>query len=183
LAKGGDLFSSTKTGTGFNDAFYNQAGQAFENYALPQLATQFNAQNNTLQASLANRGVVGGSNARGMTSSLNNELGLQKQNVANQALGMEQTLRQNVGQEKNNVVNQLIASSNPQLAAQQAIASAASLSAPSPMPAIGNLFQTWANTYLGGQLNNQANQNPYLQFQRQQGPLSTTMGAGYGNVG
>ncbi len=178
----GGLYTNQVKSTGFDDAFYNRAGQAYESFALPQLNSQYQNQNSALQAQLADRGVLGGSNARMLNSSLNRETGLQKQNIANTALGMENSLRQDVGQAKNTVVNQLISSGNPQLAASQAIAASTQLAAPSPLPAIGNLFQTWANTYLGSQLNSAYGQNPYSQYARQPNPQSSGAGAGYGVV-
>ena len=150
-AQSGNLFSGFATSKGFDDAFYKKASQGYEDFALPQLATQFNQTNQQLQSRIANQGIAGGSAALKMNSALNRETGLQKQNIANVGLGIENDLRTKVGNEKNNVINQLLASGNPALAQQSALSSIRGLSGPSPLPSVGNLFSNFVSAYMNSQ--------------------------------
>ena len=150
LAQNGGLYSGKQTTKGFDDAFYNAPKQAYEDFALPQLGQQYDQTNRQLSARVADQGIAGGSADLRLRSQLNRETDLQRLNIANQGLAVSNDLRQKVAQEKNNIVNQLISSSNPSLASQQALAATTNLSAPSPLPAVGNLFSNFASSYLTG---------------------------------
>ena len=168
VAKNGGLFSGTASSSGFNDAFYNQAGQDFLNYAQPQLNQQYNQTNQALQYKLGNQGIAGGSAQQQLQGDLTQELGNQQIGLANQALGVENNLRQQVGNQYQTLTSENQAAANPQLAAQQAVQSASTLSSPSAMPAIGQLFNNYASTYLAGQNASNANlltqSNPFINF-------------------
>lgn len=152
LAQVGGLYTGTGTSEGFGDSFLNQRASAFENYALPQFAAQYDQTNRQLQYSLANKGILGGSAATTANNALTREAGNQRQNIANQGLSLRQQLAQQIGQEKNALTNQLISSADPNIAAQGALAASTQFAAPSPLPPIGNLFGNFANMYLANQL-------------------------------
>jgi hypothetical protein len=147
---------------GFGPDFYAARTKAFENYAMPFLQQQYGKTANQLKYQLANQGLLGGSSAGQLQNNLQREYGAQRQNIANQALASSQGLQQQIGQGKAQLMGQLQTSVNPLSTANQALGIASQFQAPSPMPAIGNLFQNWANQYLAGQQaqasNNYANQ-------------------------
>jgi sortase (surface protein transpeptidase) len=80
--------------------------------------------------------------------------------VSNQATQAAQDTQKQVETQKQNLTNQLVVSQDPNLAAQQAVSAAASISAPSITAPIGNLFQGVANTYLANQVGS-LYPNPY----------------------
>ena len=155
-AKAGGLYGSTQTSTGFDKAFYDKQQQDYLNYANPQLEQQFGQTNQQLQYKLGNQGLFGGSAQRELQTGLANEKSLAQINMSNQALGQSNQARQNVNSQYNTLVGQLEASMNPGVTTQQALQSASTFSAPSAMPAVGQLFNNYANTYLAG-----LNQNTY----------------------
>jgi hypothetical protein len=155
-AKAGNLFSNKQTTTGFDKAFYDKQQQDYLNYANPQLQQQFGQTKQQLQYKLGNQGLFGGSAQRELQTGLANEKSLAQINMSNQALGQSNQARQNVNNQYNTLVGQLEASMNPGVTTQQALQSASTFSAPSAMPAVGQLFNNYANTYLAG-----LNQNTY----------------------
>lgn len=181
-AGNGGLFTGTTTTPGFDQAFYDKIGQNYTNYALPQLNQQFLQNETALNAQNANRGVLGGSSANNLNQQLQIAQGQGAQQIANTALGQEQSMQQSVGQAENNAVNQLIQGQNPSLALSQATQAAAGLQAPNPLPAVGNLFQNFANSYLANSLGSQAAQNPYVNSLYAQ-PSRAGINLGAGQVG
>lgn len=169
LAGSGSLYGGKKTSTGFDNNFYNQAQNAYLDFATPQLNQQFNQTNRQLQYKLGNQGLFGGSAASDLQNQLGNELSTQRINLANNALNQTNQLRQNVTGQYNTLVGQLEASANPSATTQQALQTASTFSQPSALPAVGQLFNNYANTYLAG-----LNQNTYgnmglnNQYQNQQ---------------
>lgn len=153
LIQQGKLFTGSGTSEGFTPAFFDARTKATEAALLPQLSTQFGQANRGLNFNLANRGLLHSSAAQFLTSSLARELGTQKQNVANEALGQTQQLRSNIENQRQNLVNQLMVSADPAATAGGALSAASQFNAPSPLPAVGDLFSNWANIYLAKQLN------------------------------
>lgn len=152
LAKTGGLYTQSASSPGFGPGFYKQAQDAYVNFALPQLQGQYDQTRRGLDYRLANQGLLGSSGARDLTNQLGNQMVLNKQNIANQGLGQAQQLQRDVNQQYNTLVGQLEASANPTATTQQALQAAAQFSAPSALPAVGQLFNNFANQYLGGQL-------------------------------
>lgn len=151
LAVGGNLFGGVQSSQGFNQDFYNKAQDAYLNFATPQLNRQLDQTNRSLQYKLGNQGIFGGSAAGDLQNKLGNELSTARIGLANNALGVSNTLRQNVNQQYNSLVGQLEASSNPGATTQQALQTASTFSQPSALPAVGQLFNNYANTYLASQ--------------------------------
>ena len=150
---------------GFTPEFYQQRAQDYTNAALPAFQQQYKQNLGSLIYGLGNQGLIGSSAAKNKANNFNNYANQQQLNIANQGLAAAQNLESNVNQNKSQLISQLEASYNPTATAQQALASASQFSAPSPAPAIGNLFSDWINIYGTGQANNIANQalaNSYL---------------------
>lgn len=150
----GGIHNVDKVFSGFNPEFYKQRQQAYVNYALPTLAGQYQDTSKRLAFAMANRGLLHSSATGQLGSSLNREMQVQKQNIADQGTSLANQLRQQVGQQKSTIIGQLQASANPGLATQQALESASQLSTPSTFQPVGNLLQGWSNTYLASSLAN-----------------------------
>lgn len=159
----------------FNPAFYQKYGQAYQNYALPQLQEQYQNVSNRLGYRLAGQGLGQSSVARNLRQSLSDEMTTQQQNVANQAMQQERDLQSKLANQQSNIVSQLQMSADPNAAAQQALATASQAQASPVFAPLGQAFNSWANIYLA------QNQNQmYNQFA--QSYLNNLMGFG-GNAG
>lgn len=139
--------------SGFTPKFYQGRAQDYENYAEPQLMGQYHSTYQNLLGKLANQGLLNSSAAIGQRGALQNELNTQQQGIANQALSQSQQLQQQVAQEQQTLIGQANAATNPSSVAQGALGVASSFSAPSAFAPVGQLFNNFANTYLGSQLN------------------------------
>jgi hypothetical protein len=163
LIRSGQLFSGTQTTPGFNQDFYNNITQQYLNYAMPQIENQYQTAANQVAYKLADQGLAAGGTARDyLTGQLQKTMSDAQQQVYNQGLSLSQSTQQQVGQQENNLINQLIAGASPALTTQQALNAATQFRAPTALPAVGNLFGTFANTYLASQLSNPSLSNPYL---------------------
>lgn len=151
----GPLYTGTTSTGGFDQAFYNKDAQAYENYAMPQEANQYQQASQGTAYSLANAGLLKSGAADFLNRSLQNQNTTAVQGIANTGIQNAQTLESNVNQEQNTILNQLQVSANPSLAASQATEAAAGFSAPSAFQPLGSLFSNWENTYLGSMYNQQ----------------------------
>ena len=140
---------------GFTPEFFSGVRDAHLSSLMPQLANQYQNTNRQLSFNLANRGLLSSSSAQNMGNSLARETSRNATFVGNQANQAARDFQGQVQGQKSSLINQLLVSQDPALAAQQAIGTAATLQAPSPVAPLGNLFQQWANTYLARQLYNQ----------------------------
>ena len=161
LQNQGGLYTGTATSPGFTPAFYQQQEKNYADYQLPLLGQQYNQTLGQTLGSLNSSGLLGSSAAQQTYQSLQNQYAQNQQQIANQGQSLAQGLQQQVGQEQSTLTNQLLAGASPATTTQQALTAASNFSAPSLFAPVGNLFQGWANTYLGGQLAN-AYQNQYL---------------------
>lgn len=134
--------------SGFNEPFYQQRAQAYESYALPELAKQYGQTQRQATFGLADRGLMQGSAARNMNQQLQLEQAKQQQNIANAALGQANQLRKEIGQEQSSLVSQANVANDPASVANTAMMNASAYSAPSQFAPIGNLFGDFANMYL-----------------------------------
>lgn len=150
--------------SGFTPNFYNQRAQTYENYAAPQLEQQYQTSEANMKDKLGNQGLLDSSAAQQESGALAENLATAENSIANTAIGQSQSLQQQVAQEQANLVGQANAASDPLSVAQNAIGAASSLQTPSAFAPIGNLFQNFANTYLGSQLANTYNPSVYSSF-------------------
>ena len=144
---------------GFTPQFYQDRTAAYEKFANPQLTQQYQNVNAGLTGKLANQGLLNSSAALNEQGALQQSLSQQQQGIANQGIAQSQQLQQQVAQEKNQLIAQANAANNPLSVAQGALGAASSFNAPSSFAPLGNLFQNFANTYLGNQLSNTYNPN------------------------
>ena len=145
--------------SGFTPQWFNQASNAYSNWAVPQLQQQFQQNQNGLNFQLANQGLLGSSQQQTGQNALQTNQNQAQQQIGQQALAQQQGLQQQVAQQKANLIGQAQTSTNPTATGQQALTTASQFAIPSSFQPLGNLFSNFAQQYLGNQ---QANTyNPY----------------------
>lgn len=133
---------------GFNDDYYRQRGEDYTKFATPQVMDQYRKTDSNLTYALARNGILNGSAANTAKASLGRELQKNQASVANTALDQENQERTKVGDTRAQLTQQLIASGDPQSTMTSASAALTGLRAPTPLPALGNLFGDWSNAYI-----------------------------------
>lgn len=137
---------------GFTPAFYNKRAEAYNAFALPQLAYQQGNANRQLTFGLANRGLLGSSSAREQQTGLERAGSAARQAIVAQGRSQANELQRQVEQTRSDITGQLYQSADPSQAQQRAIGLTASLSAPSVFAPIANAFGDFTNSYLSNQL-------------------------------
>jgi hypothetical protein len=160
ISQGGRAIN--KAFAGFNDDFYKKRAQAYENYALPQVAQQYQTNKNQMGFGLANRGLLGGTAATNQFSLLNRTNAQAQQSIADQGVSQANALRQQVEQQKNQLLTNLYQSADPAQAGASAIATAAGFQTPSTFSAVANQFSGIADQYYLSQLMNNYKPTSYV---------------------
>jgi hypothetical protein len=151
-----------KAFSGFDQNFYNQRAQAYQDYAMPQLAQQYDQMKGQVGFNLANRGLYGSSTGNKQYSDLNQQMGVQKQAIADTGRSQAQALQNQVQSQQNALLGQLYQSADPTSAAQAATNTAASFQAPQAFAPLGNMFANLANQYYQSQLINAYRPTSYV---------------------
>ena len=120
---------------GFNDDYYRQRGEDYTKFATPQVMDQYRKTDSNLTYALARNGILNGSAANTAKASLGRDLQKNQE-------------RTKVGDTRAQLTQQLIASGDPQSTMTSASAALTGLRAPTPLPALGNLFGDWSNAYI-----------------------------------
>lgn len=139
---------------GFNDPFYARRKEAYQDFALPELANQFQNTSKQLAYKNANQGLLQSSGARFLNDSLEREMVRQKQGIADMGQQQANQLRQNVENERSTLISQNQSAADPLLASQQAMAQASTLALPSTFAPVSNFLSGWAQNYLSSQVAN-----------------------------
>lgn len=126
--------------SGFNDAFYAKQGQAYTDYATPQLDHQYDQQKKSLVYALSRGGLLDSSAGQDQNAELSRDYDQNRLGIANQAKSIEQQARGNVETARGNLVNQLNATGNDELASTEAMRQAKTLNMPQGFSPLGNLF-------------------------------------------
>lgn len=155
--------------SGFTPQFYSQAGQNYENFAAPQLATQYRNEGQQLDYALADKGLTNSGSANSLKSSLGQQYALQQQGVANTAQTTAQNLQQQVQGQENTLVSEAESAQNPSAVASQALSTASQFQSPSVFQPLGQMFNNWSNQYLTGQYASAL--TPYLTALSTQAPF------------
>lgn len=125
---------------GFDDNFYAKRKEAFLNYAMPQLGSQYrDAQAQAVQ-SLARRGLLNSSAGARTLAQLTQQRDINLGNIQNQALDFANQERDRVNREKQNLYGLLTASADPGAAANLATNAANTISGRPAFSPIGQLF-------------------------------------------
>ncbi len=136
----------------FNPRFYQGVKQNTLDTLMPQAARQYRGARKQLGFNLGGKGLLNSSFAREAATDLEASRATAEQSVVGQANESVRDTQRQVQANKIDVTNQLVTSQDPNLAAQQAISASASIHAPSAIAPLGNLFATFANTYLATSL-------------------------------
>lgn len=160
----GQLFNEQdQTFQGFQPSFYDQRSKDYVNYALPQLAGQYQTTKNALGFGVANRGLYGGSAAQKQNSELERETGQAKQSIADSGRNQANALQQQVAAAKQNAINQLYQTADPSQATAGAINAAAQFRLPNSFAPLANMFSSLLNQYqTSAALNPSGGAMPYL---------------------
>ncbi len=153
LAKTGGLYTQQQKTTGFDDNFFNKRAADYRDFAMPQFNRQLQEQSKDLVYSMANRGLTSSSASADLGTKLGTEADTQRRGIVDQGQSLANALRQQVEGSRTQLVSQLNASGDPATTTGEALRTAAGFQAPSTFQPIGNLFNTFANTYLANQAN------------------------------
>lgn len=125
----------------FDDAYYNKRKDAYTAFVTPQVSEQYKQNKDQLAFSLARSGLSKSSESARQGGVLQRDNALARQQIAEGATAEAQKARQAVEDQRYNLVNQLQASSDPTMAANNALRQAGVLSMQTGFSPIGNLFQ------------------------------------------
>lgn len=124
----------------FDDPYFSKYAQTYKDFYNPQVDTQYNDAQGTLEAGLARNGTDRSSIAATQFGRLFGTYADQKAQIGDQATSAANDLRSKVAGEKNNLYALNSASADPAQANNQALASATSLVAPPTYTPLGNVF-------------------------------------------
>jgi hypothetical protein len=169
-----------KSFSGFNPAFYSGIGQAYQNYALPQVQQQYQQNANQLGYKLAGQGLQNSSVAQTAGNALQGAMSQAQQQVGNEAVSQQNAMKKSIADEQAQLYSQAQSTTNPTALIQQSLNQASATAAPSTFAPIGNMFNQFGQLYLAGQNANMYNtlaQN-YLNQTNNPG-LYNALGTGY----
>lgn len=169
---------TSPTYAGFNPNFYNQAAQDYVQYAVPQVAQQYNEARKSIDYGLANRGLYGGSAQQKANSDLNLNVGQQEQSISDNARTTATNLQSQVQSSQQNAINNLYQSADPSGAAASAVQSAAQFNVPQSFTPILNAFSGLANQYATSQLYNNYTPTQYGGAPQQSAPFNWSSALG-----
>lgn len=130
----------------FDDKFYAGRQNAYKQFAMPQVNDQYKQTADQLAFSLARNGQSASSEAARQGGLFQREAALARQQVADGAIAESQKARQAVEDNRNNLIQQANMTSDPALAATNALRQAGVLQQQNQFSPIGNLFQNTTAT-------------------------------------
>ena len=143
---------------GFNTPYYQGIQKAYTQWAMPQLQQQYQNANSQLGYKLGNSGMMNSSYAQQAKNALSSNMNQAQINVGNQAVDQANQMRQSVGQQRNFLINAALSATQPASVAQEALQTAQQTQGPSSFAPIGNMLNSFANTFLSAQSANMYNQ-------------------------
>lgn len=161
--KHGGLYNqTTQKFEGFQPDFFNQRAQDYVNYALPQLANQYQSTKASLGYGLANRGLTESGAARSQMSELERETGQAKQQLADTGQNQANALKTQVEGARNDAINKLYQTGDPAQASASAISTAAGFKVPSTFGPITNMFSNLLSQYYNDRVLNAPGASSYV---------------------
>ena len=127
----------------FDDGFFKGRGQAYTNFATPQVNDQYKQVSNQLAFSLARTGLDQSSEKARQGGVLMRDNALARQTLAEGATTEATKARQAVEDQRNSLISQVNMTSDPEMAAQNALRSAGIMEQQQAFNPVANLF---ANT-------------------------------------
>lgn len=146
------LVDVNATFAGFTPTFYDDRARAYEKYALPQLATQYQGTRNQLLQGLASRGLLKSSAGTKQLSAFESRAQGAKQTIAETGRSQASALQKAIEDQRNAIIGQLYQSADPANARQAATSTAAGFRQPSVFGPIANMFSDLINTYYTNQM-------------------------------
>lgn len=145
----GQLFNAPETRTfkGYQPEFYEAREKAYTDFALPQLADQYqSARDNTIYG-LSNVGLSGSTEGTKARFKLEKAMTSGKQNIADEAINQGNRLREQVEQSRQQAIQQLYQTGDPTQALKTAINTSASFERPGGFDQLANGFSDVMNQY------------------------------------
>lgn len=140
----------------FDPAYYDKYTKAFTDNYNPEVDRQFGVARQGVKYDTARKGTTDSTAGIKQFGDLTREYGVQRQNIAGQAIDATNKLRTDVEGQKNTLYAQNTASADPSLSAISAVSSANAIGQPAQYSPLGNLFAGAVNggaSYLAGQNN------------------------------
>jgi hypothetical protein len=148
----------TQNFEGFQPEFFDQRAKDYVNFALPQVADQYQTNRNAVAFGLANRGLQGSSVENQANTRLERASGQAKQNVADTGIAQANELKRAVEEARQADIAQLYQTADPSRGFQSALSNASQLRIPSTFAPLGDMFSNIARQYYVNQaLNNYRN--------------------------
>lgn len=164
MARIDGLFNSP----GYSDEFFNHRARAYQDFALPQVQSQYADQQKALTFALARGGNIQSSLANDKNAELDKDFTLQKQAVIDTGRDYANQGRADLASQKASAVSLLQATADPDAAYNVAQQSASQLSAMPAFTPLNNVVKNVASG-LGTYLMNQQTQDAINKAQQGQG--------------
>ncbi len=136
-----------KTFEGFQPSFYDKRAQDYINFALPQVGQQYRENRDAQLYGLANRGLLGSSQATRAGEQLERTAGAARQTVADTGLDQANQLRRDVEAARQQSIGQLYQTADPAQGFQSAFKAAAGFQRPGVFAPITDMFSNLARQY------------------------------------
>lgn len=131
----------------FNDPYFADFEKSFKDYYNPQIDTQYNDAQGTLEAGLARKGVDRSSIAATQFGRLFGQYSDQREQIGDQAASAAGELRGKVANEKSSLYALNSASANPAQANTEALARSTALVTPPAYTPLGSVFANFLSPY------------------------------------
>lgn len=136
----------------FAPSFFDERAKSYVDYAMPQLASQYQTARNQLLTNLASRGLLSSSVGQRQASSLTKQTEGAKQSIFETGRAQAQDLERQLQDRKNAIIGQLYQSADPANARASAVSTAASFRQPSAFAPLANTFADMTNTFYTNKL-------------------------------